>query len=119
MYDLNPKNMGHLHPENCNWLQKKPPKTEATLSANESSDIYAGEIVRVERFRVVAGKTKLHWIIQMQRTSANSKQGITWSGVSYPWDRQSLIAAWKTKTKLPVPDEVMSLPRRFSQFNQS
>ncbi|WP_298910101.1 hypothetical protein [uncultured Aliiroseovarius sp.] len=105
-----------LQPNHCNSLQFVDSNRRENIPASpcETKDNYVGEIVRRGRFRVISGKNKLHWIIQKQRTSAKSKQGITWSGVSYPWDRNALIAAWKAKTKLTVPDEIMAMPVRFS-----
>ena len=106
-----------VHPNHYNSLQSAGSSRRQSIPASpfETKDDYVGEIVRRGRFRVISGKSKLHWIIQKQRTSAKSKQGQTWSGVSYAWDRQSLVAAWKAKTELPVPDEIMALPERFSQ----
>jgi hypothetical protein len=110
-----------LHPGHCNGLQRTGAQLGeiALASRFETKDNYVGEIARRGRFWIVAGKNNLHWVIQKQRTSAKSKQGKTWSGVSYPWDRQSLVAAWKARTNLPVPDEVMALPERYSQFKQT
>lgn len=110
-----------LQPNHCNSLQLAGPNRRENIPASryETNDNYVGEIVRRGRFRVISGKNKLHWIIQKRRTSAKSKQGQTWSGVSYPWDRGGLIAAWKAKTMLPVPDEIMALPDRYSQFKKT
>jgi hypothetical protein len=68
-----------------------------TTNHRESSDIYAGELLRAGQWRISVCQHGLQWLLQRRRPSKAGVGG-AWDSLCYCQTRAALIRLWRTHT---------------------